>query len=109
MARALAGKNVCAFHCADPELQQRLLEGRRQGGVSRSKTAAALAIDAPDAPLATVSDVAAFLAQTCNLVRKGRLDVKIANAIGVLASTLLRALEGAEVEARIDALEARLT
>src|SRR5678815_5131913 len=53
-ATALPGKDVCAFH--DPSLTARRAEGRRRGGVHRSRPAAVLPHNTPDAPLASVRD-----------------------------------------------------
>jgi hypothetical protein len=39
------------------------------------------------------ADVTTLLATTINEVRQGKLDPKIANAVGYLAGVLLRALE----------------
>ena len=75
--------------------------------MTRSQPAATLAPSTPDLPRGSVGDVAAALAETINQVRTGRLAVNVANAVGVLAGVLIRALETAELEHRIAALEAR--
>jgi hypothetical protein len=105
-ALTLPGKTACAFH--DPALVEQRAAGRRLGGKVRSRPAAVLPANTPDAPLATVQDVAAFLGQVINLVRTGRIAVSVANSIGLLCGQLLRALEGGELEKRIAALEARV-
>src|SRR5690349_7438754 len=100
-----AGRKHCTFH--DPELAEARAEGRRQGGVNRSKPAATLPADSPDLPLRTVADVVAALAATINQVRTGRLGVGVGNCLGVLAGVLLKAIEGSDLEQRIAALEAQ--
>jgi hypothetical protein len=101
------GKGWCVFH--DPEMAKERDEGRRRGGVARSRKAVTLPPDTPDLPLRSVQDVVSALAETYNAVRTGRLDAKIGNCLGVLAGVLLRAIEGSELEQRIAALEARQT
>ena len=96
----------CTFH--DPELAQKRAEARRAGGRSRSRGAAVLP-DAEDLPARTIGDVTALLAVTINDVRTGRVDSRIANAIGYLSSVLLRALQDGELETRLAALETRLS
>jgi hypothetical protein len=96
----------CWVH--DPELAGKRAGGRRQGGKTRSKPAAVLPGDIPDAPLGSVTDVTGFLAQAINQVRKGQLDPKVANCCGFLVTVLLRAIEGGEIERRFAALEAKL-
>jgi hypothetical protein len=66
---------------------------------------AILALSTPDVPVENVDGVVQLLGQTINEVRKGQLDAKIANAVGYLASVLLRALESAEFEERLARLE----
>ena len=102
--RPRPGKPTCFVH--DPELAERRAEGRRRGGVNRSKPSATLPPETPDLPLKTVADVAAALAVTMNQVRTGRLAVNVGNCLGVLAGVLLKALEGGDVEQRLAALEA---
>jgi hypothetical protein len=53
-----------------------------------------------------VNDVTALLAQTINQVRCGSVDSKTGNAVGYLASVLLKALQQGDIEARLQALEA---
>jgi hypothetical protein len=107
-AQALPGKSFCTFH--DPATAARRRAGRRAGGRARLRKAVVLPPDTPDAPLATTADVAGFLALTVNQTRRGELDAKVANCLGLLCGTLLRALESSELvkdlEARLAALEA---
>jgi hypothetical protein len=53
----------------------------------------------------SVRDVTSFLAGTISRVRKGSLDVRIANAVGYLAGVLLKALEVGKLEDRLARLE----
>jgi hypothetical protein len=100
-ARAIRGERFCFFHSPG-----KAREAGRKGG-SRSKKPAIVIAASPDAlPLNTVADVSALLASTINQLRAAPVDVKAANAIGYLASVLLRALEGSDLLKRIEALEA---
>ena len=105
-ARLRPGRPFCTFH--DPKLARRRANGRRQGGVNRSRPAATLAPDTPDLPLTTVADVAAAIAITINQVRTGKVAVQIGNCLGVLAGVLLKAIEGGDLAARVEALESVL-
>jgi hypothetical protein len=57
--------------------------------------------DADDLPMKTVGDVASLLALTVNEVRKGKLDPKVANCVGYLASVQLRALDAGDLAAEV--------
>ena len=48
-------------------------------------------------PVRNAADVTALLGTTINEVRQGKLDPKVANAIGFLAGVLLRALETSDI------------
>jgi hypothetical protein len=61
--------------------------------------------DTPDRPLQTAKDVSALLSDTINQVRKGQLDVRIANTTGYLGTVLLRALEQELLEKRVRKME----
>jgi hypothetical protein len=58
--------------------------------------------DVPDLPLRVVADVTALLGKTINEVRRGQLDPKAANCIGVLAGVLLRAFQDGREDAEPD-------
>jgi hypothetical protein len=61
----------------------------------------AAATDGKNFPCHDVADVTALLGTTINEMRSGKLDAKIANANGYLASVLLRAREGGELEQQV--------
>ena len=50
----------------------------------------------------------ALVELTVNDVRAGRVDVRVANAVGVLANVAARVIQQADLEARLEALEAVL-
>ena len=103
-ANAQPENGTCVFH--DPARAEEGQRARRAGGVNRSHTAAVLPTDTPDHPLASPKDVSDLLAHSINQLRRGQLDLRIANGIGYLASVLLRALEQGPMEERLAHLEA---
>jgi hypothetical protein len=105
-AHARPGRRFCLFH--DPQMAQARRAGRKAGGVSRSRPAAVLPAGTPDLPLRTAADVIALLGLTINQVRRGELDVRVANALGFLCTVLLKAVQGGDLAARIEMLEAVL-
>jgi len=74
----------------------------------RSKPATVMASNTPDHPLGNTNDVATLLGDSINRLRRGELDPRVANAMGYLASVLLRALEQGPMEERMAKLEAML-
>jgi len=96
----------CSEHCFahDPARAAERDAARRRGG--RAGRAATL----PDSDVAvrSLADVVALVEATLNDVRAGRLDVKVANAVGYLANVAIRAIQQSELEAHLTALEAVL-
>lgn len=78
---------------------------RQAGGRNRPRSQAVLPADAPDHPLADTRDVSKFLAQSINQLLRGQLDSKVANALGYVASVLLRSFEQGRLEERLANLE----
>jgi hypothetical protein len=70
--------------------------------------AAVLPADTPDQPLGSPQNVADLLADSINRLRRGQLDPRGANAMGYLATVLLRALEQGPLEERLARIEATL-
>jgi hypothetical protein len=103
---ALPGSRYCLFH--DPAQAETRRRAQHKGGTNRSKRAAVLPADAPDAPLKTVPDVVTFLALTANRVCRGELDAKVGNCVGVLCGQLLRALGPDDVLREIEELRQQI-
>lgn len=103
-ARRIGGSEYCFFH--EPKRIAERAAARRAGGLK--KRMATLPDVTPDAPLADAHDVSRLLAETINQVRCGKLDPKVANAVGYLAGILLKAVQQTEVETRVAALEAAI-
>jgi hypothetical protein len=104
-ANAQIGSSLCVFH--DPARQAEGNRARRAGGLTRSKPAV-LPADVPDAQLDTSKDVSSLLAASISQVRRGEIDLRIANTIGYLSGVLLKALEQGVVEERLRKIEAAL-
>jgi hypothetical protein len=105
-ADAQTGKGLCVFH--DPDKASEGHRARRAGGITRSRRAAVLPTDTPDHPLVNPKQVSDLLADSVNRLLRGQLDPRVANAMGYLASVLLRALEQGPMEERLAYLEAML-
>jgi hypothetical protein len=101
-ANTIAGSEFCFFH--DPAKAREREDAQRAGG-SMGK-AKVLPPDTQDVPLASTADAVRFLGQTINQVRRGEIDPRVANTIGYLSATLLRALEQGDIERRLAELEA---
>ena len=50
-------------------------------------------------------DIVLLLTETVNLVRTGRMDIKVANCIGNLSNTLLKAFDQAILGQRLETVE----
>src|SRR5580704_16980375 len=88
-AWAMTGATKCALH-ADPERAAELGSKRGRRVKFRPRPDA---LDLPPRPLKSTEEVCELLEETIILVRRGSLDVRAANSIGVLAGILLRALD----------------
>jgi hypothetical protein len=91
----MTGATKCALH-ADPERAAELGSKRGRRVKFRPRPDA---LDLPPRPLKSTEEVCELLEETINLVRRGSLDVRAANSIGVLAGIHLKAL-AQRVEAR---------
>jgi hypothetical protein len=98
-ARALTGQNWCAMH-ADPG---RAAELGSKGGRRRSMYSPT---DLKEfAPPKTAADLRDLLAESIIEIRLGKMDPKIANALGYLGASYIKAIEVSEVQQRLDAIE----
>jgi hypothetical protein len=94
-AWAVTGATKCALH-ADPERAAELGSKHCRRVKFRPRPDA---LDLTPRPLKSTEEVCELLEETINLVRRGSLDVRAANSIGVLAGIHLKAL-AQRVEAR---------
>jgi hypothetical protein len=102
-AHARRGSTFCFFH--DPNSAAERHEARINGGRQRSRKATVLPPNTRDKPLTSASDISRLLEETINQVRRGELDPHVSNAVGYLASILLKANEREEFEQRLAHLE----
>jgi len=101
-AQALTDGRVCSFH-AHPERAAAL--GRKGGLANRFLPSADLKeLPAPETAAETRQLVSYALVE----VRHNRITPKIANAIAVLASVLLRAIEASDFDLRLRRVESML-
>jgi hypothetical protein len=105
-ARARAGRDFCFHH--DPASAAERREARAAGGRATGRVLAVLPAAEPDETLKTTADVVRLLGQTINQTRRGELDPKVANAVGYLASALLRAIMPDETARQIDELREQI-
>ena len=98
-AWAVIGKTKCALHL-DPG------RAAQMGSKHRARTVLlpddeALSIKPPE----TASDLLKLLANTMSQVHSRRIDVKVGNSLAYISTSLLRAIEVADLERRLTALE----
>jgi hypothetical protein len=97
-APALADKQQCALHAEPGRAKELGRKGGRRRTVYRPDALKEFA--APK----KAADVRDLLAESIIEIRAGKLDPKVANALGYLGASLLRALEVADIEQRLDLL-----
>jgi hypothetical protein len=95
---------LCYFH-ANPDKASEL--GHRGGKGKR--TADGLDLVGYVRPLRNADDVTKLLADTINNLCSGAMDTRIANTVGYLATAMLKAIQQADLEGRLRAVEAVLT
>jgi hypothetical protein len=101
-AAATAKSEFCYFH--DPSYAEKRRQAQAQGGrQNRMKT---LEDSAPDVTVKDSGDVITLILETINQVRKGQIDPRVANCVGVLVNILIKAVEQDKFEIRIKQLEA---
>jgi general stress protein YciG len=101
-APAVRGGNYCPFH-ADPS---RAAELGRKGGRRGTNFSLERLKQVPSPKNA--ADLRDLLAQSIVELRAGELEPRVANSISYLGSGFLRAIEIADVEARLQTLEREL-
>jgi len=103
-AAALPKSAFCFFH--DPTAAAKRREAQALGGhQNRMKT---LDETAPDVKVQDAGDVVTLISETINQVRKGKIDPRVADAVGYLSNILVKAVEQDKLESRIERLEALL-
>lgn len=111
-AQAQAGREYCFFH--DPDKADEAKAAQVKGGTVgqratldpmavkpwRGQNGAITVLQAP-----TVGDLLNLLSDTVDEVRTGRIDPKVANAVGYLTGIMLKCLQYDLLEERLSALE----
>ena len=96
----------CFFH--SPETVRARNRARTAGGIARSGKGKVRPPDGPPKPLRDATEVSEFLSETINQVRVGKIDPKVANAVGYLTSVHLKALEQGPMQERLARIESAL-
>jgi len=101
-ARALSGKKHCALH-ADPGRASELgSKGGRRRTVYKSE-------DLKEFPAPkNAADLRDLLAESIVEIRTGKMDPKMANALGYIGASYLRAIEVSDLEAKLENLQGLL-
>jgi hypothetical protein len=99
-APALTGQTNCAMHAQPGRAAELGSKGGRRRPVCSPSELREFA--APK----TAAELRDLLAESIIEIRAGKLDPRVANALGYLGGSYLRALELSDVEARLDSLEA---
>ncbi len=104
-ANAMNGLEYCCFHNPTISAEEKK-QIQRRGGQNRVTT---ISTPLPPIKMEKISDVVSLLAEVINEVRTGRMDTKVANCLGVLSGSLIKAMEISALEGRIEILERRIT
>lgn len=99
---AVTGSRFCFAH--DPAQADKRDDARRRGGEAGKVE------PLPESTLTvrTMADVLELIETTINDVRAGRVDVKVANAVGYLANVSVKVIQQTDIESRLEALESVL-
>jgi hypothetical protein len=101
-APAVSGKQYCSLH-SDPTRAVKL--GRKGGAKNRHRCPP---FSEPVSVPSTAADVKKLLAEAIGQLRAGRLDPKIATSLAYVSGPLIKAIETAELELRVQTLEREL-
>jgi hypothetical protein len=99
---AIAGSAYCFAH--DPGSAVKRDTARRRGG----QAGRVVTLAESNVAVRSLADVVTLVEATINDVRAGRVDVRVANAVGYLANVAIKAIEQSDLEARLEALESVL-
>ena len=112
-ANAQTGKSYCFLH--DPEKVEAVKAARSKGGASlkvidpkRFKPWRGMGGDVTVLRSPSPQDIVNLLADTIDEVKTGQIDPRVANAVGYLAGSILKAVELTTFDERLAALEEAL-
>ena len=98
---AMLNAEFCYFHnpaIAEADKQKSRVAGGKNNAVAIAEPLEPLKIE-------TTADVVILLTQTVNLIRGGKMEVRVANCLGVLSGHLIKAFEVSDLEKRIEKIE----
>lgn len=101
---ASPGSRFCFWHDQKRQAERRVAQAT--GG--RRGSAIILPADSPDIEISSARDVVGLLSQTVNQVRRGQLDVRVANSVAYICGYILKAREQGEIDDRLAKVEAAL-
>ncbi len=101
-ANAMINSDFCFTH--NPQTQQEKRAAVLKGGLASKRNINPL----PAFEISDNKSVVGLLAQVINEVREGKIDLKVANCIGYLSGHLIKAMEIAELEERVENIEKTL-
>lgn len=84
--------------------EQRALAQSKGGSVGKDPHDRIL-VELQPIEIGSSKDIVLLLTETVNLVRTGRMDIKVANCIGNLSNTLLKAFDQAILGQRLETVE----
>jgi len=99
---ARTGRPFCLSH--DPEFREELLKASRRGGIA-SHQRQCVPTGEPEIELRTAEDIRKCISGAVDKLAKGTIDRAVANGIMYGCQIALRAIDVAELERRIAALE----
>jgi hypothetical protein len=102
---AITGDDYCFFHSQRKAIDR--ARAQRKGG-QKALSGKKRVLAQSNIQIEKTSDIVRLLNDTINQVRTGRIEAKIANAVGYLSGICLKALEQGDLEDRLEALENRI-
>lgn len=98
-AWAMSDGDYCFTH--SPETKDERARASQKGGQTPKKNYTPL----PALTLRRPDEVVVLLEDTINMVRSGEIDLKVANTLGFLSGHLIKAIEIADLDGRVETIE----
>ena len=102
-ANAMKNSDYCFTH--NPEVEEEKQLARVKGGQNNALVVGEII---EEYPIRTSEDVIKLMEDTINLVKRGTLDIRVANTIGYLAGVSQKSIKDKEVEQRLKTIEESL-
>jgi len=93
----------CFFH--SPQQKGKRLLAQRAGGKVGKSLDNRIITELEPVAISKPQDVVQLLNEVTNLVRSRQIDLKVANTIGNLANSMLKAIELSELEGKVETIE----